>query len=94
MIAVAVTCLLSASPGRRAAGSVPGRVERGHADHIGGVTGQVLQLHASLGHEQRPQPLRLVLTLELPEVNLRGITRAINKCKCTSTQGIMLLLLS
>lgn len=71
--------MLSASPRRRAAGSVPGRVEGRHANHVGGVTGQVLQLHPSLGHEQSPQPLRLVLSLELPKVNLRGMREAINR---------------
>lgn len=64
--------MLSASPRRRAAGAVPGCIEGGHADHIGGETGQVLQLHPSLRHEQSPQPLRLVLLLELPKVNLDG----------------------
>lgn len=80
-VVVRSTCLLSASPGRWTARSVSGRVKRGHADHIGGVTGQVLQLHPSFRHEQSPQPLCLILTLELPEVNLHGI-RVINKCKC------------
>ena len=70
------TCLLGAAPGRRAAGSVPGSVEGGHADHVGGVTGQVLQLHPPLRHEQSPQPLGFVLTLELPKVNLRGTREA------------------
>lgn len=55
--------MLSAAPRRRAAGSVPGRVEGRHADHVGGVAGQVLQLHPSFGHEQSPQPLRLFLSL-------------------------------
>lgn len=71
--------MLSAAPRRRAAGSVSGRVEGRHADHVGGVAGQVLQLHPSFGHEQSPQPLRLVLSLELPEVNLRGMREAINR---------------
>lgn len=65
------TCLLGASPGRRAVRPVPGRVERGYADHVGGVTSQVLQLHSPFRHEEGPQPLRLVLTLELPKVNLQ-----------------------
>lgn len=64
------TCLLGAPSGGRAARPVPGGVERGHADHVGGVTSQVLQLHPPLRHEEGPQPLRLVLTLELPKVNL------------------------
>lgn len=64
------TCLLGASPGRWASGSVPGSVEGGHADHVGGVTRQVLQFHPSFRHEKSPQTLRLVLTLELPKVNL------------------------
>lgn len=73
------TRLLSAPPGRRAAGSVAGSVEGGDADHVGGVARQVLQLHPSLGHEQRPEPLRLVLALELPKVNLRGVSEALSK---------------
>lgn len=64
------TCLLGASPGRWASGSVPGGVEGGHADHVGGVTSQVLQFHAAFRHEEGPEPLRLVLPLELPKVDL------------------------
>lgn len=64
------TCLLGAPPGGRTAGPVPGSVERGHADHVGGEARQILQLHAPLRHEEGPQALRLVLPLELPEVNL------------------------
>lgn len=81
--AVGCTCLLSAPPRRRAAGSIPSSVERGYTDHIGGVTSQVLQFNPSFRHEQRPQPLCLILTLELPKVNLRGIIQTlinINVC--------------
>lgn len=72
-IAAAPTRLLGASPRRRAAGSVPRCIEGGHADHVGGVASQILQLHPSFRHEQSPQPLRLILTLEFPKVDLRGI---------------------
>lgn len=77
------TCLLSASSRRWAAGSVPSCIERGYTDHVGGVTSEVLQLHASFRHEQGPQPLCLILTLELPKVNLHGLSEAwinINVC--------------
>lgn len=67
---VRLTCLLSAPSGGEGAGPVPCGVEGGHADHVCGVACQVLQLHAQLGQEERPQPLRLVLQLELPEVDL------------------------
>lgn len=74
-----LTCLLGAPPRRGAARPVPGRVEGGYADHIGGVTSQVLQLHPSFGHEQSAQSLRLVLSLELPEVNLTWNKRGRNR---------------
>lgn len=70
------TCLLSPRSRRRAPGAVAGRVEGCYADHVGGVAGQVLQLHPSFRHKQSPQTLRLVLTLELPEENLHRGTEA------------------
>lgn len=70
-ISVRLTCLLSAPSGGRRARAVPGGVEGGHAHHVGGVARQVLELDPSLGQEERPQTLRLVLQLELPVVNLQ-----------------------
>lgn len=67
-----LTSLLCAAPDRGAPGPVPCCVEGGHTYHVGGVSSQVLQLDPSLWQEQGPQPLCLVLTLELPEVHLEG----------------------
>lgn len=72
-----LTCLLSAPSGGQGAGPVARSVEGRHADHVGGVARQVLQLHPELRQEQRPQALRLVSELIFPEIDLeRQITRA------------------
>lgn len=65
-----LTCLLSAPSGGQGPGPVPCGVEGDHADHVGGVTCQVLQFHPELGQEQRPQALRLISELILPEIHL------------------------
>lgn len=73
-----LTCLLSAPSGGQGAGPVACSVEGSHADHVGGVTCQVLQLHPELWQEQRSQALRLISELILPEIHLgHQITRAL-----------------
>lgn len=46
-----LTCLLSAPSGGHGAGPITCSVEGSHADHVGGVTCQVLQLHTELWQE-------------------------------------------
>lgn len=71
-----LTCLLSAPSGGQGARPVACSVEGGHADHVGGVTCQVLQLHPELWQEERSQALRLISELIFPEIHLeRQITR-------------------
>lgn len=71
-----LTCLLSAPSGGQGAGPVACSVEGGHADHVGGVTCQVLQLHPELWQEQRSEALRLISELIFPEIHLEHrITR-------------------
>lgn len=65
-----LTCLLSAPSSGQGAGPVPCSIEGCHADHVGGVARQVLQLHPELRQEQSAQALRLVLQLKLPEIDL------------------------
>lgn len=75
-----LTCLLSAPSGGQGAGPVACSVEGCHADHVGGVARQVLQLHAELRQEQGAQALCLILELELPEVDLRkGLEGSFNE---------------
>lgn len=63
--------MLSAPSGGQGAGPVACSVEGCHADHVGGVARQVLQLHAELRQEQGSQALCLILELELPEIDLQ-----------------------
>ena len=65
-----LTCLLSAPSGGQGAGPIPCSVEGRHTHHVGGVARQVLQLHPELRQEQSAQALRLILELELPEIDL------------------------
>lgn len=65
------TCLLCPCLHGDTAGPVPGRVEGGHADPVGGVARQVLQLHRRVGQEKGLDPPALVLPLLLPEMDLR-----------------------
>lgn len=64
------TCLLGLAPGGGAPRPVPCSVESCHADHVGGVAGQVLELHAVLSQEKCLHPFREVPLLFLPEINL------------------------
>lgn len=72
-----LTCLLSAPSGGQGPGPVPSSVEGGYADHVGGVTCQVLQLHPELGQKQRPQALCLISELIFPKKHLEN---QIEKC--------------
>ncbi len=65
-----ITCLLSAPSGGQRARAVPCRVENSHADHVGGVASQVLQLHAQLRQKESAESLSLILQLKLPIINL------------------------
>lgn len=68
------TCLLGLAQGRGAPRPFPRSVEGRHADHVGGVAGQVLELHAVLSQEECLHPLGEVLPLGLPEINLQTQT--------------------
>lgn len=86
-----LTCLLSAPSGGQGAGPVACSVEGCHADHVGGVARQVLQLHAELRQEQGSQALCLILELELPEIDLqKGFKgRSTRKRRKTQKTGVM-----
>lgn len=66
------TCLLGLAPGGGAPRPVPRGVEGCHADHVGSVASQVLDLDAVLGQEKCLHPLGEVPPLGLPEINLRA----------------------
>lgn len=65
------TCLLGLAPGGGAARPFPRGIEGCHADHVGGVAGQVLELHSVLSQEKRLHPFGEVPPLSLPEINLQ-----------------------
>lgn len=62
--------MLSAPSGGQGAGPIPGSIEGCHADHVGGVAREVLQLYPELRQEQSSQALRLILELKLPIIDL------------------------
>lgn len=64
------TCLLRPALDRGAPGSVPCSIEGRHSDHIGSITGQVLELHPILSQEKCLHSLGEVLPLGFPEINL------------------------
>lgn len=64
------TCLLGLALGGGAPRPIPSGVEGGHADHVGRVTRQVLELHTVLSQEKRLHSLREVPPLGFPEINL------------------------
>lgn len=69
--ALSPTCLLGLAGGGRAPRPLPCGIEGCHADHVGGVAGQVLELHTGLSQEKRLHPLGEVLPVGFPEINLQ-----------------------
>lgn len=53
-----------------APGAVPGRVERGDADHVPRVAGQVFEPDCCLWEEKDLHLLRVILGVALPVINL------------------------
>lgn len=84
-----VTCLLSAPSGGQRARAVPCRVEGSHADHVGGVASQVLQLHAQLRQEESAESLSLILQLKLPIINL---AKQMNNFRICQSDGLLSLI--
>lgn len=87
-----VTCLLSAPSGGQRAWAVPCRVEGSHADHVGGVACQVLQLHAQLRQEESAESLSLILQLKLPIINLARQITQINYFRILQSDGLAAVL--